>query len=271
MDYAEKLQKAKNELLELNSSCKIGEPHFVDKFLSGLSTGYQIFIATFSQTHSLIGTTAADGVAAVAAVTFDEAVMAAEKEEQRMKHQEEPKSAYIGTRTKTNSDQVTLNVPYCTHCHKNYHMATDCWALHLDLKKQSNNKKRRFNGGDYQPKRQEPADDNEDQYNFGRASVQMMASVSPAHTDLRNLRALDTGCTQHLSHRKQDFISMRPYTGGVIQGIGGSTIQPKGIGTVKLGCNIRGRRVIMDEELLCFCQTPFFAPKLESTSFPSRN
>ena len=126
MDYAKKLQKAKNELLELDSSCKIGEPHFVHQFLSGLGTGYEIFLATFSQTHSLIGTIAADRVAAIAAVMFDEAVMAAEKEEQQMKHQEEPKSAYIGTGTKTNQDQVTFNVPYCTHYHKNYHMANDC-------------------------------------------------------------------------------------------------------------------------------------------------
>ena len=251
MDYAEKLRKAKNELLELDSSCKIGEPHFVHKFLSGLGTGYEIFLATFSQTHSLIGITAADGVAAIAAVTFDKAVMAAEKEKQRMKHQEEPKSAYIGTGTKTNPDQVTLNVPYCIHCHKNYHTANDYWDFHLDLKKQSNKKMRCFNGGNNQPKRPKSADNNEDQYNFGGASMHMMAST--AHTDFGNLWALDTGCTQHLSHRKQDFISMRPYTGEVIQGIGRSTIQPKRVGTVKLGCNIRGRRVIMLLSDTLFC------------------
>lgn len=99
-----------------------------------------------------------------------------------MKHQEEPKSAYIGIGTKTNSDQVTFNVPYCTHCHKNYHTSTDCWVLHSDLKKQSNNKKRRFNESNNQPKWQKPADNNEDQYNVGGASVNMMAS--PTHTDL---------------------------------------------------------------------------------------
>ena len=119
--------------------------------------------------------------------------MAAEKEEQQMKHQEKPKSAYIGIGTKTNPDQVTLNVLYYTHCLKNYHTANDCWALHPDLKKQSNNKKRRFNGGNNQPKRPKLADNNKDQYNFGGASVYMMAS--PAHIDLRNLWALDTECT----------------------------------------------------------------------------
>ena len=233
----------KNELLKLDLSCKIRDHHFVHQFLSGLGNEYKIFLATFNQTYSPIKTAAADDVAAVKAVTFDEAVMAAEKEEQRMKHQEEPKSAYIGTGTKANPDQVTLNVPYCTHCHKNYHTATDCWALHPELKKQSNNKKRRFNGGNNQSKRSKPTDDNEDQYNFGGASVHLMASSG--QTDLLNLWALDTGCTQHLSHRKQDFITMKLYTGWAIQGIGGTTIQPKGVGKVKLGCNIRGRQVIM--------------------------
>ncbi len=126
MDYIEKLRKAKNRLLELDSSCKIGESHFVHKFLSRLGIGYEIFFAKFSQTYSLIGTTSADGVTAVATVMFDKAVMAAKKEELRMKHQEEPKSAYIGIGTKTNPDQVTLNVLYFTHRHKNDHTATDC-------------------------------------------------------------------------------------------------------------------------------------------------
>ena len=114
-----------------------------------------------------------------------------------------------------------------------------------------------------QPKRQKPADNNEDEYHFGRASIHMMAP--PAHTGLWNLWALDTGCTQHLSYRKQDFITMKPYTGRVIQGIGGSRIQPKGVGTVKLGCNIRGRRVVMLLSDTLFIQT------LALTSSPSHS
>ena len=53
MDFAEKLRKAKNELLELDASCKIGEPHFIHKFLSSLGPSFDIFRATFSQTQSL--------------------------------------------------------------------------------------------------------------------------------------------------------------------------------------------------------------------------
>lgn len=112
--------------------------------------------------------------------------------------------------------------------------------------------KRRFNGNNNRSKRQKPATDEQDEFNFGGASVHMMASRS---TDFRNLWALDTGCTQHLSHWRQDLINMKPYTGGAIQGIGGTTIQPEGIGTVKLGCNIRGKRVIMLLSDTLFCPT----------------
>lgn len=161
MDYAKKLWKVKNKLFELNLSYKIGRSYFVHRFLSRLGTGYEIFFATFSQIHSLIKTTAADGITAVAAITLDEAVMAAKKEKQRMKYQEKPKSAYIRTGTKTNPDQVTFNVPYFTHCHKNYYTANNCWALHPDLKKQSNNKKCCFNGVNNQPKQLKLVDNNE--------------------------------------------------------------------------------------------------------------
>lgn len=76
----------------------------------------------------------------------------------------------------------------------------------------------------------------------------LMASTSP--TESRNLWALDTGWTQHLS---QDFINIRAYSGGAIQGISGSTIQPQGVGTVKLGCTILERRVIMLSSDTLFC------------------
>src|SRR5947207_14613061 len=35
-DFAENLREARNELLELDKTCVIGEPHFVNKFLAGL-------------------------------------------------------------------------------------------------------------------------------------------------------------------------------------------------------------------------------------------
>ncbi len=46
---------------------------------------------------------------------------------------------------------------------------------------------------------------------------------------------------------------MKLYTGWAIQGIGGTTIQPKGVGKVKLGCNIQGRQVIILLADTLFC------------------
>lgn len=150
-------------------------------------------MATFNQTHSLIPSAAREEVAAVAAVTFDEAVLAVTEEEQRMNHLEEPKAAYIRTGAKANPDQTTLKVPHCTHCRKNYHSAAGYWDLYPELNKQATENNNRS-------KQQNPATDEQNEFNFGGASVHLMASP----TGLRNPWALKTGCTQHLSHRRQD-------------------------------------------------------------------
>lgn len=65
------IEKPKTSFLNSTHSCKIWEPNFVRKFLSEVGIGFEIFLATFSQTHRLIGITASDGVAAVVAITFD--------------------------------------------------------------------------------------------------------------------------------------------------------------------------------------------------------
>jgi hypothetical protein len=62
---------------------------------------------------------------------------------------------------------------------------------------------------------------------------------------LRDIYVVDTGCSQHSSCRKEDFISLRPYSGRPLSGIGGSKLIPQGVGTIKLECNSHGKRVFM--------------------------
>jgi hypothetical protein len=88
-DFAEQLQEARNELLELDETCLIGEPHFVNKFLSGLGPSFDIFLTSFYQTHSLIPERGDKNEIATKAVTFETAVIAAEKEEQSQMVREE--------------------------------------------------------------------------------------------------------------------------------------------------------------------------------------
>ena len=74
-------------------------------------------------------------------------------------------------------------------------------------------------------------------------------------SDLGNLWALDTRCTQHFTYWKETFVTFKPYTGGPIAGIGGTQIQPAGQGTVKLAWNVRERRVIIHLSDTLYCPT----------------
>ena len=93
-DFAEKLREARTELLELDPTCEIGEPQFVNKFLTGLGSSFDVFLTSFYQTHSLIPKRDEKNEVVEKAATFEEAVMAAEKEEQSQKNREE-KTAYV--------------------------------------------------------------------------------------------------------------------------------------------------------------------------------
>lgn len=65
--------------------------------------------------------------------------------------------------------------------------------------------------------------------------------------ELRNVWALDTGCSQHITHRKKDFVAMQSYTGGPISGIGGTQLVLEGQGTVELACVI----MLLSNALYC--------------------
>lgn len=181
INFAERLWKAKKKLLLLDASCKIGEPQFMHKFLSSLSRTFDIFRATSSQTHSLLPIKATDGTVSTAAVTSDKTVMAAEKEEQRLKQQEAEatKPILISSSHPPAGNQATITVPYCTHSKKNYHSTDDCWVLHPELKN-ADDKKKSASQSNVKGKRSRPSpcDTGNDTYNFGRMSVHHMAARS---------------------------------------------------------------------------------------------
>jgi hypothetical protein len=77
-DYAEKLTIVRKELEQLDALCYISEPIFVNKFLTGLGSNYDHFSSAFYTTHNLLPERQGDKITK-AAVTIDEAVMAAEQ------------------------------------------------------------------------------------------------------------------------------------------------------------------------------------------------
>lgn len=71
MNFVEKLCKAKNELLELDASCKIGKLYFIHKFLTSFDLSFDILYAIFSQIQSLLSIKAIDKTVSTAAMIFD--------------------------------------------------------------------------------------------------------------------------------------------------------------------------------------------------------
>ena len=93
MGFGQQVRKARTELLALHTSCTIEEPHFINKFLTGLGPSFDLFRTTFNQTHYLIPTRV-NGVDR-AATTFEEALLAASREESAMKQREERRTANV--------------------------------------------------------------------------------------------------------------------------------------------------------------------------------
>lgn len=139
MDFTEKLCIAKNKLLKLDVSSKIGKPHFIHKFLRNLCSSFDIFCAIFNQTPSVLRIKATDGTICTLAVTFNKIVMTAEKEKQQLKQQdiEATKPILISSSHLLTGNQITITVPYCTHCKKNYYSIDHCWVLRLIKNKNS--------------------------------------------------------------------------------------------------------------------------------------
>ena len=77
-EYAERLRRARNEILALDATCVIGEPLFINKFLTGLGPDYDTFLTAFYQSYSLLlERDATTSAITKASVTFDTAFMKA--------------------------------------------------------------------------------------------------------------------------------------------------------------------------------------------------
>ncbi|KAM4060935.1 reverse transcriptase (RNA-dependent DNA polymerase) [Hirsutella rhossiliensis] len=127
MDFAEKLRQARSELLELDVSCQIGEPQFISKFLTGLGLAYEVFLTAFYQQHNLLPKRDLAGAVKRPAVSFEEAIAAAEHEEQSQKQ----RGATAGQALAMTRETET---PVCTHCKRKGHTVDKCFRVHPELK-----------------------------------------------------------------------------------------------------------------------------------------
>ena len=261
-EFAERLRKARSEIQQLHTTCTISEPHFVNRFLSGLGPSYTSFLTTFYQVYSLIPETRSDGTIQKAAVTFDEAVIAAEKEEQAHRLAENTPSMALAAINNNKGQGNQKPRKQCSHCNQKGHEQDGCWHLYPE-KRKAYQEKRRKEREILKLHRQQEGQTSQST-TPGSSSVSAIAYQPPTSTGIVHLVSaslsttaaststilaqnwlLDTGCNQHTSGDQRAFIpgSLKPYTGSPVTGFGGATSQATHVGTVRIPCNVDGKLV----------------------------
>ncbi len=173
------------------------------------------------------------------AVTFDEAVMLAEGEEQRLNQM--PDNAKVTLLAKQPMRQKRAytregrNSLTCNFCKKSFHDDTECFLKHPQLRQayveRREKKRQRLEAKD--------ASQNTPQTTDLGALAYSVPQVSLAHLDpftnsqlqaLSKVYVLDSGATNNTFVSKRRFTNIRPYTGEPVCGLGGVQITPDAIG-----------------------------------------
>ena len=131
--FSEQLKAYRNDLHMLSDECKIGEPQFINKFITSLGPCYDTFCRNFYQNHNLLSEKSADGTT-VKAVTFEEAVMVAEMEEQTQKNSQQVTALAADQVQRSRLFKLCSN--YVTPGdHGKRQNKNDCWKLQPEKKK----------------------------------------------------------------------------------------------------------------------------------------
>ncbi|RYC80904.1 hypothetical protein BFJ63_vAg16199 [Fusarium oxysporum f. sp. narcissi] len=257
MNFAERLREAQSELLQLDETCKIGTPQFINKFLTGLGPEYEVFLTAFYQNHNLLPERGSNGEVTKPAVTFEIALAAAEQEEMNIQQREKTKTQQTallaGTRG-LRKDRVTQT---CDHFNKPGHNKAGCFGLHPDLleefrrkralrseRRETKLERRKENSSSLQPDEDHTAAIAFLNTAFLSLQPQFGLAASEPSKLLERIHVLDSGASSHTFCHRRNFTSLEKFTGSAINGIAGSVIMPEGQGTYTLKTiwnNTKGR------------------------------
>ncbi|KAI8397508.1 hypothetical protein FOFC_20780 [Fusarium oxysporum] len=247
MNFAERLREAQSELLQLDETCKIGRPQFINKFLTGLGPEYEVFLTAFYQNHNLLPERGPNGEVTKPAVTFEIALSAAEQEEMNLQQREKDKIQQTALLARAHSNRKDRTIQTCDHCNKPGHTKAGCFGLHPDLLEEFR-KKRTFRNERRETKlgkRKENSSPPQLDENYTAAvsflntafisfQPQFGLAASEPSKLLERIHVLDSGASSHTFCHRQNFTSLEKFTGPAINGIAGSAIMPEGQGTYTL-------------------------------------
>jgi len=238
-DYTEAIKKLQNQLVQLKVT--IPEPLVILRYLQGLGSAYSIFYTSFTTNNQILPNDDGDEV------DFDFVALKAKGYERTLAQEESlavlavSTASTAGTALAATGDTRSIEVPYCTHCHKSYHTKEKCWTLHPHLKQQAKTRKERR--GLSSKKRKIHEDDDESDDPVGLIAHFGMTANNDAGNLLHTQWAVDTGCSRHITHSREHFINYKaiPESSAHVKGLGGTSCAPIGRGTVKLRCKIKGK------------------------------
>ncbi|KAF6517721.1 hypothetical protein HZS61_003282 [Fusarium oxysporum f. sp. conglutinans] len=253
MEYANKLRQVRAELLEMDDTCQIGEPHFVNKFLCGLGPDYEVFLTAFNQNHNIlpIRNPSNRNVVLKEAVTFETAIFAASQEEDRQRS---------ATAKMAHRAMMAQDTSCCGYCGRKGHDRSTCWRLHPELRRDriKAGYERRQRKMQVREKEREKTNDelesatyttpahlqpdqarlalwqNDFQGHLGLIGSSLGPSGLQASLQTRALErihVLDSGASSHIFCRQENFTSLHRYHGLPINGIADIKVMPGGCGT----------------------------------------
>lgn len=238
-DYSEAIKKLQNQLIQLGVT--IPEPLVILRYLQGLGSAYSIFYTSFTTNNQILPDNAGNQV------DFDFVALKAKGHERTLAQEENIAVPAVSMALRTNvaltasADTRNIEVPYCTNCRKSYHTKEKCWTLYPHLKQQARARKERRRVTSKR-KRTSEDDDGSD------SPVGLIAHFGMTANDdtgvlLHTQWVIDTGCSRHITHSREHFISYEsiPESPAHVKGLGGTSCVSIGKGTVKLRCKIKGK------------------------------
>jgi hypothetical protein len=272
-EYQAKFRKVRNQFSTLSSEIVFPECYIVQKFLLGLGPAYSNFQTSFNQNHKVLPADADGDQVAYQGISFNEVVSKVLDEEKRMKVAEGTTALLAST----NPDVKAINVKFCTICNKPYHDKSTCWIAHPELKTErkrkqgqgapTKNKRQQANKGEKGEKGKDEEGETEEValMAYNHTSFTANNQSSQALLDLSGLWVIDSGCSQHISARREDFIELQEFTTPqTVGGIGGSRLRPPGQGKVRITCTVGGKKkpLVLTDVIYC----PDIGVNLISTS-----
>jgi hypothetical protein len=91
---------------------------------------------------------------------------------------------------------------------------------------------------------------------YASSTMEQLAFIANNSIDISKAILLDTGCSQHIFHRQDDFHHItlfEPHEKPRINGIGNTCLQPIGYGEVDLILNVQGQRRSLTLTNVLFC------------------